>query len=74
MALPAQAKADDRLALGNSAISHVPGSVMIFGGVGAGSENLGTIMYHPWDLESGFLDGSGFAGVAMSRQLVRFWQ
>lgn len=74
LTLLTQAKSDDRLALGNSAISHVPGSVMIFGGVGAGSENLGTIMFQPWRLEPGFLDDSGFAGVAMSRQLVRFWQ
>ena len=74
LTLHTQAKADDRLALGDSAISHVPGSIMVFGGVGAGREPLSTILFHPWDLDSGALDDSGFAGVAMSRQLVRFWQ
>lgn len=47
---------------------------MIFGGVGAGYETLGTILLQPWDIEPGELGNSGFAGVAMSRQLVRFWQ
>ena len=73
-ALQTQAKADDRIALGSSAISHFPGSIMVFGGVGAGRETLATIMFQPWDIDSGALDDSGFAGVAMSRQLVRFWQ
>ena len=74
LTLQTQARADDRLALGDSAISHVPGSIMIFGGVGAGRETLATIMFQPWDIESGVLDDSGFAGVAISRQLVRFWK
>lgn len=74
LALQTQAKADDRLALGESTISHVPGSVMVFGGVGVGREPLETVLFHPWDVDSDALDDSGFAGVAMSRQLVRFWQ
>jgi len=74
LTLHTNARADDHLALGTSAISHVPGSIMIFGGVGAGTENLEGLLLHPWDLDSDSFDDTGFVGAAMSRQLVRFWQ
>jgi len=74
LTLPTKARAEDHFALGTSAISHVPGSITVFGGIGAGDLTLDTLLFHPWDLDSDEFGGAGFAGVAMSRQLVRFWQ
>jgi len=47
---------------------------MIFGGIGAGQQPLAKLIVRPWALESGDFDDSGFAGIAVSRQLVRFWR
>lgn len=59
--------------LGDSRISSFPWSLMVFGGVGTGSETMRKTLFRPWDLDTGQLDDHGMVGVAASRQLVRFW-
>lgn len=66
------AKADDLSSLGVSPISHVPGSVSLFGGVSVGNSNLSDLIIDHANMDTDEVGKGGFVGAAMSRQLVRF--
>ncbi len=67
------AKADDLAALGLSAISDVPGSISVLGGLTVGDSSISDLIINHGDIEGDEVGKGGFVGAAMSRQLVRFW-
>jgi len=66
--------AGENYPLGSSPIAGTPGSISILGGVSVGDNNMSDLLVHPGDMDDEGLGEGGFAGVAVSRQLVRFWQ
>jgi hypothetical protein len=66
------ALAEENNPLGSSPIADTPGSISILGGVSVGNNTLGDVLF-PTDLKAKGLGEGGFVGLAMSRQLVRFW-
>ena len=67
------AKADDLNSLGVSPISHLPGSISLFGGVSVGDASLSDLAINHGSIQTDEVGKGGFVGAAMSRQLVRFW-
>jgi len=68
------AKADDLGALGVSSISHVPGSISLFGGISVGDSSVSDLVINQDSIQYSEVGKGGFVGAAMSRQLVRFMQ
>ena len=67
------ALAAEHAPLGASPISHVPGSISVFGGVSVGDSSFHELLIDYDNIDTDEVGEGGFVGAAMSRQLVRFW-
>jgi hypothetical protein len=67
------AKADGLDPLAGSQISHVPGSISVFGGISVGESSFSELLIDYDNIDSDEVGEGGFVGAAISRQLVRFW-